>query len=315
VKILRCGGPAVALLFFAGQLSAQQTAPAARSSDVSQQPNVIDLMPGEPEGHTYVELPLQELIKRLPELKDVRAVADQKQLPAILQSLGRSVDQFMENIGNLIADEEVIQQILRPNGKVKAKQVVRDDYLIVHEGHAWGAGSEYRMDRNGRRLESIGLTKGYIVTTGHALSCIVFSSVNQSEAAFRLLGETRIDARNAYVLAFAGKPGEVTFTTVMQGDGGNDVKVMTHGILWVDKENFQILRMRSDIVAPSNALGLEQLSTEIAFARLQLQDMADAIWLPKDVTVTIRINGAAFRNFHHYANYRRYRVEIKMKPA
>jgi hypothetical protein len=66
-----------------------------------------------------------------------------------------------------------------------------------------GAGAEYRMDKKGNRLGAIGPEKGYLVTSGHALSCISFSTVTQSQSKFRYLGDTKIDTRDAYALAFA----------------------------------------------------------------------------------------------------------------
>lgn|SRR5208282_3068172 len=164
-------------------------------------------------------------------------------------------------------------------------------------GIAWGA---------------IGLEKGYLVTAGYALSCISFSTVAQSQSRFRYLGEEQIGSRDTYVLGFAQKPGEVTFTTVMRGTGGTEANLLTQGILWVDKNNFQIIRMRSDLLAPQNEIRLDQLTTELAFSEMHLQDVSNPLWLPSDVDVSMSINKQKFHNMHHYTNYRRYRVSVKI---
>jgi hypothetical protein len=46
---------------------------------------------------------------------------------------------------------------------------------------------------------------------------------------------------------------------------------------------------------------------------VQLQDVPNPLWLPSQVDVYIEIGGQKFRNVHHYTNYRRYRVSVKMK--
>ena len=115
--------------------------------------------------------------------------------------------------------------------------------------------------RKGNRLGPIGLERGYLVTSGYALSCISFSTVAQAQSRFRYLGEEQLDSRETYVLGFAQRPGEATFTTTMTGTGGTDVDLLTQGILWVDKDSFQIIRMRSDLLAPSNEIRLDQRAT------------------------------------------------------
>ncbi len=137
----------------------------------------------------------------------------------ILQKMGQSVDNFVRDIGDLLAHEDVTQEKLNAKGDIKAKERVQDNYLILHHGYGWGASAEYRMDEKGNRLGRVGLEKGYLVTAGYALSCISFSTVAQAQSKFRYLGEEKIGSRETYVLGFAQKPGEVTFTTVMTGTG------------------------------------------------------------------------------------------------
>jgi hypothetical protein len=61
-----------------------------------------------------------------------------------------------------------------------------------------GASAEYRIDEKGNRVGPIGLAKGYLVTSGYALSCIRFYC--QAQSKFRYLGEETIDSRETNVL-------------------------------------------------------------------------------------------------------------------
>jgi hypothetical protein len=98
----------------------------------------------------------------------------------------------------------------------------------------------------------------------------------------------------------------------MRGTGGNDVELLTQGILWIDKNNFQILRMRSDLLAPNKELRLEQATTDVKFVPVQLQNTPTVLWLPDDVDVFMEIANEKYRNLHHYSNYRRYQVAVKI---
>ena len=262
--------------------------------------------------HPYLDEPLADLVERIAELKTLQPAADQQELPWILQKVGQRVDDFMRDVGDLIAHEDVTQEKLNAQGRIQAKERVQDNYLILHHGYEWGAGAEYRMDDKGNHLGPIGLGKGYLVTSGQALSCISFSTVAQSQSKFRYLGEEKMDSRETYVLGFAQQPGEATFFTTMTGTGGTDVDMLTQGILWVDKNSFQIIRMRSDLLAPNDEIRLDQLTTGVRFGEVQLQDVAKPLWLPRDVDVSMKIDKQKFHNVHHYTNYRRYRVSVKI---
>jgi VWFA-related protein len=263
-------------------------------------------------AHPYLDWPLAQLIEQIPELKALQPATDQQQLPVILQKMGRTVDDFLHNLSDLIAHEDVTQEKLDEKGKVKAKERVQDNYLILHHGYEWGANSEYRMDDKGNRLGQVGLSQGYLVTSGHALSCISFCTDAQPQSRFRLLGEQKIGSRDAYVLGFTQRPGEVTFTTVMKGTGSHEIDMLTQGILWVDKESFRILRMRSDLLAPYKEIALDRLTTDVSFGEVRLQEVPNPVWLPSDVAVYIEIGGERYRNLHHYTNYRLYRVSTKI---
>ena len=263
-------------------------------------------------AHPYMDEPLTELTERIPDLKTLRPAPDQQELPVILETMGRRVDDFIRSIGDLIAHEDVLQERLNTKGKIEAKERVQDEYLILHHGYEWGASAEYRMDEKGHRLGPMGLEKGYLVTAGFALNVVSFSTVAQSQSRFRYLGEQKIGSRDAYVLGFAQQPGQATFVTTMQGTGGTEVDMLTQGILWVDKNSFQIIRTRTDLLAPNKEIRLDRQITEVTFAEVQLPDVPNPLWLPSHADVYLEINEQKFRNVHHYTNYRRYRVSVKI---
>jgi hypothetical protein len=83
------------------------------------------------------------------------------------------------------------------------------------------------------------------------------------------------------------------------------VDMLTQGILWVEKNNFQIIRLRYDLLAPRDEIQLNQLTTEVTFVGVQLRDVPSPLWLPSEAKVYIDIGKQKFRNVHHFTNYRR----------
>ena len=267
---------------------------------------------------TYLDEPSKNLAKLLHELKNLRSESDQQALPMILEKMGLRVDSFFRNTPNLVADEDVRQQELSSTGAVNLAQDIRDEYLIVLHRNRNGARlDEYRMNLKGNRLEELSTDRHYFngsrffVTSGFALSCIHFSTALQLESTFRYLGEQRIGRQNTYVVAFAQRP-DATTTVTMRGSGGSEVQMLVQGVAWVDKNTLQIIKMRTDLLAPRPEIGLDRQTTDVTLSEVRLRDIISPLWLPKVVNVYVRFYAQNFKNEHHYANYRRYRVSTKM---
>ena len=265
-------------------------------------------------AHPYLEERLKHLVKHIPELETLRPAADQEMLPIILMHTGMKVGDFFHNIVDLAAHEEVGQEILSPEGAVLASQRLRYNYLIVLNGHENPPRyEEYRTDPHGSRAEEDGVEQGYAITAGFALKCIYFLPALRSDSTFRYLGDQMLGSRDTYVVAFAQQPAHATFWGTVTGEWGS-VRILDQGIAWVDKSTFQIVRLRTDLLAAHSDIGLAQQTTEVTFGEVQIPDVATPLWLPSEANVYAKFQGHVFRNEHRYTNYERFRVSVKMDP-
>lgn len=163
------------------------------------------------------------------------------------------------------------------------------------------------------------MAKGLVVTSGYALSCVHFSTAFQSDSKCRYLGDQKIGGRDTYVV-FAQQPGKSGIAVTMKGSRGTTVRMLTQGLVWVDKKNFHIRRMRMDLLARQPEIGLDEQTTRVNFSEVHLPDLSTPLWLPRDFSVSAKFRGAddanllslQFENLHHYTHYRRYRVSTKM---
>ena len=171
------------------------------------------------------------------------------------------------------------------------------------------------MDKKGDRINELStgspFRSRFFVTHGFALSCVYFSTAFQPESTFRYLGEQRIGSQNTYVVALAQRPGHATMTETVRGAGHAVVQMLVR-IASVEKSDFQIIKIQTDLLAPRPEVGLDRQTTEVTLGEFRLRDIASPLWLPKVVKVNIRFYGLDFRNEHQYANYRQYRVSSKM---
>jgi hypothetical protein len=268
----------------------------------------------------YLEEPLKLLIKRIPELKGISPATGQQALPMILQKSGARVDEFFVNMVDLIAHEEIKQERLGTFGVAGGSASIRDNYLVLRRGDSTQIDfDEFRMDEKGERLEQVGLKSGFLITSGFALICVHFSTPLQGDSRFLYLGDQKIRGGDSYVVAFAQLPGQATLKVGLRGPGGSSVHMLTQGVAWVDKQSFQVLRMRTDLLSPQPEIGLDEQTTEVDFSEVRLQDVGTPLLLPRNVRVYVKFGKSlsrpseeAFRNVHHYTDYRRYRVSTKM---
>ena len=120
-----------------------------------------------------------------------------------------------------------------------------------------------------------------------------------------------MDGRDTYVVAFAQLPGRSSVTTHANGIWGT-VILLVQGIAWVDRSTFQILRMRTDLLAPRDDIGLAQQTTQLRLDEFQLPGVPKPLWLPSEVTVNVKFNGQYLRNQHQYPEYKLFRVSVKI---
>jgi VWFA-related protein len=260
----------------------------------------------------YVDQPLHQLVRNIPELAAIQPAPDQQLLPTILSETAMRVEDFFDNTIDLLAQEDITRTILKPNGSIRSSQQLRYNYLIVHHSHGLTIEvEEYRTDANGNRVEQVGLDQGFALTSGFALIGIHFSKDFQSDSRFRYLGRELLGSRNTYVVAFAEIPGQAEPVDTVSGTWGK-VGLLVQGIAWVDEASYQIVRIRTDLLAPHPEIGLGQQRTEVSFQEIRLRDVPEPLWLPSDVSVDNRFQGQNFRNDHRYTSYRRYRVASKM---
>jgi hypothetical protein len=260
----------------------------------------------------YLAKPLEELVVDLPELKGLQPAADQQTLPNILSKTGERVRIFFDDIVDLLAHEDIEEQRLNQKGSVRSKQHLRYDYLILlHRDELPIRVEELRIDAHGDRTEPQGFEDGYATTSGFALRCIHFLPSQRSDSTFRYLGDQIVGSRDTYVMAFAQRPGQSTSVDYASGEWGI-VALLVQGIAWIDKTSFEIIQLRTDLLAPRSDIGLAQQTTLITFKPVKLPDVDTPFWLPEDVSVYAKFRNQIFRNEHRYADYQRYRVAVKM---
>jgi tetratricopeptide (TPR) repeat protein len=253
----------------------------------------------------------QELIKAMPELQGMRVASNQDELKGILKKAGEGVEAFFKNFPNTVSLEQVHQELLGKNGKV-ARSLDQDfQYLMLAQPDQWGEGvEEHRSTAQGASAAIGGSDQGLMLTSGFASFSLFFHPAYQNGAGFRYLGRQTLDGRNLHVIAFAQKPETAQRVERFRSDDGS-ASILLQGVAWINPMNFQIVRLRTDLLAPQPNVRLQKQTTEISFRQVSFKEVASTLWLPQQVIVMVDWRGRVYRNQHRYSDFKLFNVDTK----
>jgi hypothetical protein len=252
----------------------------------------------------------------MPELKGLVPAESQEELAAILQKVGEKVKAFFRDFPSTASVEEIRQERLYFYAIKEERQDQTFQYLMLaRPENAPTVGlKEYRSDSTGKVVEPRAMLEiSSVITKRFASSPIYFHPLHQAGSAFRYLGQQLLEGRETYVVAFAQRL-ETTRLEAWASDGVKAVRVLAQGVDWIDPTTYQIIRMRTDLLAPRPDIDLERQTTEIRFAEVHFKALPAAFWLPHEVVVTVKIFGQTYRNTHRYSHFRLFKVETLQIP-
>jgi len=298
---------AVALPALASCLRCAAVAPAVGQSGA----NALQAIGTVPASPSFVDIPEEELVHRLPELKKLKPVGSQDLLPLILRKVGANVAVLFSSFPNVTCREEVTEQRVTAAGAMHDEIYQDFRYLALAGPDKINVGfKEYRTDSKGRPLQRQGLDSGYLITEGFVSLPLHFHPSYQHESTFRYLGQEVIGKQATEVVAFAQTPS--THRRERFIISGDSVSLLTQGVAWIDAANNQIVRMRTDLRAPEPEIRLDAQTTRIKFAEVRFKGRSPGLWLPRDVEVETRCYGIMFRNTHSYSQFKLFSVQTKV---
>jgi hypothetical protein len=265
---------------------------------------------GYPHGSTITNWPLKKTLHEMPELKGLEPTTDQSRLPEILRRVGENLQTFLTNFVST-ASLETIEETRKDKFLGTHERVVQQfHYLMLaqQEGNAENL-IEYRTDLHGREVRSDKSLETSIKTTGFVSMPFLFGPREQLLSDFRYLGQQTLQSCRTEVVAFAEhiEPTAVRSRFVM---GNTSVPLLFQGVAWIHTSDYQILQMRTDLLAPQPGVALKRATTVVHFAEIKFQGRPTAFWLPQEVDVTLDQGNYLFENRHRYSDYQLFKVEI-----
>jgi hypothetical protein len=251
----------------------------------------------------------KELVTALPDLQGLEATTDQSILEEVLQKTGEGVDAFFKNFSNTASLEQVHQERLGKDGKIKASLDQEFQYLLMANPERPGLGiEEHRSTAEGQDSSLTG--KGLMLTSGFASASSIFHPANRSGADFRYLGTQMLDGHEAHVVAFAQRPKTAKMVTRFVTDSGSAM-ILIQGVAWIDSKALHIIRLHTFLLNPLPSVRLQKQTTEINFQQVSFNGGSTTLCLPQQVKVMVDWKGRIFRNQHRYSDFKLFSVQAK----
>jgi tetratricopeptide (TPR) repeat protein len=229
------------------------------------------------------------------------AVAVPCSLSAVLKGAGERAEQLLTSLQKFAASERVEHYKVSSSGMVSAPEVSSFDYVMTVslDGHG---GFQLQEFRNGKVVGPRQFPSG-IVTANLVAHGLIFHPSLAPDFTFACEGLGAWKGRPTWLVHFEEKPNQKNPFRSYEIDGLRYPLLLT-GRAWIDAENYQVLRLESDLVKPVEKIHLKREHIAIEFASVRFRTRAQRLWLPQTADLYVEFGGHRFYRRHRFSNFK-----------
>lgn len=245
-----------------------------------------------------------------PEIEQKVPAAESSQacpLTQILQKTSARVQELGDNLQQFSAKERIEHIEIGKNGKPRNTASGSFDYVaqIHHEdtGHTYV--EEYRLGPSA--LESTPLAD-----TGTAAFALIFHPRHIDEFAMQCEGQTAQSGRTLWQLRFAqrdDRPNDFHAFRVK----GSTYHVKLKGRAWIDADNYEVVRLETDLMEPIKDIDLRTEHMVIDYAPVDFPKHKVQLWLPENAELYVDYRGQRYERKHTFSDFQLFSVETAEK--
>jgi len=227
----------------------------------------------------------------------------------VVQKAGQQIQKFTHDVDRFTATESLTHESINRYGIASSPEKRQFDYLVsiqeVRQGYL--GVTEYRNGGGAQDQFPDGL-----VTNGLPALVLVFHPYYVPNYEMTCEGLARTNAGLAWQVHFRqipGKPNELK--TYQVGINGPSYGVALKGRAWISADNYQIVRMETDIVKPMPEIKLLAEHTTIEYGPVAFRKDNVNLWLPKSAEIYFAWRGRQVHRRHSFSNYMLFAVDDK----
>ena len=229
-------------------------------------------------------------------------------LKETLQRTGAVVEGFVEQISGVRCIEQVVQTKLEKKDKVQYKSESRFDSLVLLRL----AGDDLKLEESRQLERQTGNAKGrpLLVTSGFSTLELIFHPYYQNSFEFQRLNDQTLGGKPLMQVAFRHIPGTRSPAAIELH--GEKYPLDLEGKAWIDPATAAIVRITAEVTGGMEQLHLRTMRSDVQYAPVVFAGVTQPYWLPVTATIDVESPRQHWRNIHHFSEYRRYSVTVKV---
>ncbi|HEV2195723.1 MAG TPA: tetratricopeptide repeat protein [Candidatus Acidoferrum sp.] len=230
-------------------------------------------------------------------------------LDTVVQKAGKRVEEFIKNVDRFTATEFLDHESINKWGFAESEETRKFNYLVSIEQYRPGYFSvtEYRGNRY-----SPDQFPGGIETRGLPVLSLIFHPSNAGNFAMSCEGLAQWNGRPAWQIHFRQRPDKPnTIRAYKFGENGPSYSVALRGRAWIAADNYQIVRMETDLVAKLPEIKLLADHTIVDYGPVRFKNRNVQMWLPQVAEVYFDWRGQRVHRRHSFDNYMLFSVDEK----
>jgi tetratricopeptide (TPR) repeat protein len=227
----------------------------------------------------------------------------------VLQMAGERVKELVDSMSQFSAIEDLLHEQLDPAGNPLTKETRKFDYVasITEDLPGFLGVTEYRNNRDA--LPSL---PDHISTQGFMTAALVFHPDMQDNFDLTCEGLGQWHGSATWMVHFRQRDDKPKrLEDYIEED--QTYGVSQKGRAWINSDNFQIVRVESELVNSVQRLTVQHQIAE--YGPVQFQKKNVQLWLPQSVDIFLEINRHRYYRRHSFDHYMLFSVNSEQKSA
>ena len=230
----------------------------------------------------------------------------------VVAKTGQRIVELVHDVDRFTATESLTDQTINKWGIASSPERRTFEYLVsiqeVKQG--WLGVDEYRRSSGDGGVE---FPEG-IVTNGLPALVLIFHPYYSPNYEMACEGLAKWSGQPAWQVHFRQRPGKpIANKAYKLGMNGPSYPVALKGRAWISADNFQILRMETDLIAPLPEIRLVTEHTAVEYGSVNFRQNNVNLWLPQSAEVYFDWLGHRIHRRHSFSNYLLFAVDDKQK--
>jgi tetratricopeptide (TPR) repeat protein len=232
-------------------------------------------------------------------------------LDEVVRNAGKQVQHFVRNVDRFTATESLVHESIDKWGLASSPERRKFDYVVSISEVRRGLLNveEYRNSGSSPTDFPDG-----VITNGLPSLILIFHPYNVGSFELTCEGLARWNGGLAWQVHFRQRPDMPnTIRSYKLGLNGTSYPVALKGRVWIQADNYQIVRLETDLVSPVPEIRLATDHAAIEYGPVHFRDRNVDMWLPQSADVYYDWRGRRIHRRHSFSQYLLFSVDDKQR--